>query len=1213
MLSKLGRCAALLVLTACGIDLKVPPTTEIACNTGDDCPADFICLVTIQRCVRQGGDISLPRVTDVSIAPRLASRGTTVEISITSDIALASAPEVSFTWGGDVPGRAVATPVSSNGTFHVLHYEVGDEEIEGFLTLSSRLFSTSGVPNTFDLPRAVELDFTAPQLVPNTARIELTAPAASLRSDVTAVTVASTLTTYFAVNEPLADGVIVQIAPDGQTFVCTAPLGTFYTCTATTNTATDGVFSITASMTDLAGNQSTHELGTFVADATPPAAPTNGAELVLHRSAHGSAETGGGARLWLTAGAGTVEPGALVLAWDRESATNAIEIARTTATADGALPGFILPGVDRVDVYVQAVDSAGNASNRVHVLDGVWTATLGGKQPYETFANPHRLVEEPFFLPARDVPNSEANAYASVSDVDGTSLVTRGGPVFNRGPASTGKPGPRGGCGMSFDTNNGIGVLFGGWWSPYSGATMATSDETWTWGGYGWTQQFPETKPTSRGSHAMVFDQTRGNTVVFGGCRSYDCAGAAGDTWTYDGDNWTRVCWPGCTPGECSCDAMPAPRGELASFYDPFLGEVIVFGGHNGATVYDDTWAWNGTTWRLVPTPTRPAGRLLAQVATNTGTGQTMLLGGRTTPRTDPSNTNLSDTWFWSNGSWSLASASGGPGSGAWALVFDHDSGQYSSLFMPSTQRQLWNGSSWTFLNDLTVTPIVAGDHPGEQDGCSTYDSVRRSVVRFGGCQGGQNCNISTGFASDTTWVYRNVANRELDPGYHPTRRASSGIVALPATAEVKLVMGQSERQDRARDGVYTWNGVTWIGAPDQEGTGGISDMAMSFIDGTRIVRYGGKIHAGNQAVATYWSTDATTWSSWSGNVALYPQPAGASTYPVSQAMVYRPGKGGVFFRGSSGGVTTWVANWVTNYGPWSGQGSTSGVLWTAKPSATSPASPGKHALATCPGQSGVILFGGQNGGTYLDETWRWDETWTKLSPAHSPSARAESIMFCDTTRNVLFLIGGVNGSGELDDVWEWDGADWRDVTPRRRPAARREGMATYMPWRAEGIIFGGYNAGGYLDDTWIIDGGAASSPAHVFSASFSEAAVWDDSTIAHVDVTWLAGGVGYSGTTPTNGARLLVWDGGRWRDTGVTSDGDPASPTSLAWSTTTDPEWTSYGAAERTTRIRRLFVGGEQGLGFAVAPRGTNAQQAGGAQIASDYVEVKVGYRLTP
>jgi hypothetical protein len=76
----------------------------------------------------------------------------------------------------------------------------------------------------------------------------------------------------------------------------------------------------------------------------------------------------------------------------------------------------------------------------------------------------------------------------------------------------------------------------------------------------------------------MVYDPTRKTFFTFGGIAGSD---PTGDTWTFDGKDWTEYKKGG---------VHPSARSDMTIWYDPFRKHVMLFGGRDNSNVYDDTW-----------------------------------------------------------------------------------------------------------------------------------------------------------------------------------------------------------------------------------------------------------------------------------------------------------------------------------------------------------------------------------------------------------------------------------------------------------------------------------------------------------------------------------------------------------------------------------------------------------------------------------------------
>jgi hypothetical protein len=71
----------------------------------------------------------------------------------------------------------------------------------------------------------------------------------------------------------------------------------------------------------------------------------------------------------------------------------------------------------------------------------------------------------------------------------------------------------------------------------------------------------------------MAYDATHGQVVLFGGFGT----GYLGDTWTWDGTDWTQ---------RTSAHA-PSPREAMSMAYDAAHGQVVLFGGFNTRALGD--------------------------------------------------------------------------------------------------------------------------------------------------------------------------------------------------------------------------------------------------------------------------------------------------------------------------------------------------------------------------------------------------------------------------------------------------------------------------------------------------------------------------------------------------------------------------------------------------------------------------------------------------
>ncbi|MEZ0335725.1 MAG: hypothetical protein ACAI18_17155 [Gemmatimonadales bacterium] len=221
------------------------------------------------------------------------------------------------------------------------------------------------------------------------------------------------------------------------------------------------------------------------------------------------------------------------------------------------------------------------------------------------------------------------NAHGTVYDLRDSALVLYGGATADavrgdtwRWKAGTWRlvsldgPGPRTFPALAYDSARGEVVLFGGNRVLFGDSMRPTAmlGDTWVLRGDTWLRM-AEAGPPQRAEAAIAHDPGRRRTVLFGG--RYEVDGKTvrlGDTWEWDGSQWTRMSSSG-----------PSPRSGAAMAYHPGLQAVVLFGGSGGPL--GDTWSWNGREWTLLPVPTAP-GRFNTVMAWDPSTKRLARFGG---------------------------------------------------------------------------------------------------------------------------------------------------------------------------------------------------------------------------------------------------------------------------------------------------------------------------------------------------------------------------------------------------------------------------------------------------------------------------------------------------------------------------------------------------------------------------------------------------------
>jgi hypothetical protein len=272
-------------------------------------------------------------------------------------------------------------------------------------------------------------------------------------------------------------------------------------------------------------------------------------------------------------------------------------------------------------------------------------------------------------------------------------------------------PGVRNGHGLA-DDGKGV-VMFGG------ADARSVRGDTWRWDGSLWLQvsskgPSPRTFPVmvSTGKQVLLFG---GRRVLFGPEGAHDTVLA--DTWLWDGASWREVTGPG-----------PPARAEAAAAYDTRRHRVVLFGGYTDVggerRKLDDTWEWDGTTWKrlLAPGPTARNG---ATMAFEPPKGPVVLFGG------GPALGGASpETWEWDGH--------------RWQRVGPEVPGRYNSISASLSDGILrfggWDGKgrvaeTWRYrAGTWTLLPIT-GPSPRNHSALAA-DPRRGRLVLFGGHDG---------------------------------------------------------------------------------------------------------------------------------------------------------------------------------------------------------------------------------------------------------------------------------------------------------------------------------------------------------------------------------------------------------------------------------------------------------------------------------------------
>lgn len=316
---------------------------------------------------------------------------------------------------------------------------------------------------------------------------------------------------------------------------------------------------------------------------------------------------------------------------------------------------------------------------------------------------------------------------------------------------------------MAYDVANSRVVLFGG---AGVGVGQGLRGDTWTYDGVDWTQQAPATSPSARLGAKMVFDPVRGRTVLFGGIASLiSIALPNNQTWEWDGTTWAQA----------APTASPTGRAYYGLAYDLNRQRVVLFGGSTNPGLLitsNQTWEYDGLTWVQTATTStaNPGARQSPGMCYHAGMQRVVLFGG-----IDPQTGGNSTTWLYDGTNWTAAPVTGAVPVVRFAPQLVYDQNRSVCLLQggsdPNTGAAIvdtweFGGASWqqiTAPEPTTRTRFV-----------TAYDLGRGRTVLFGGTAG------NTGLVD--TWEYGAFVG-DLGPGC----AGSNGVPVLAGSTRPQL------------------------------------------------------------------------------------------------------------------------------------------------------------------------------------------------------------------------------------------------------------------------------------------------------------------------------------------------------------------------------------------------------------------------------------------
>ena len=292
------------------------------------------------------------------------------------------------------------------------------------------------------------------------------------------------------------------------------------------------------------------------------------------------------------------------------------------------------------------------------------------------------------------------------------------------------------------------------------------------------------------------------------------------------------------------------------------------------------------------------------------------------------------------------------------------------------------------------------------------------------------------------------VTWKRLSPTLSPSPRAAFAMAYDPASARVVLFGGYDASNYLSE--TWTFDGTTWtqqapaLSPPPRAA----ASMAYDTVSG-RLVLFGG--FDGNGYLGDTWLWNGAS-GSWEAMTSAISAPAVTAprlfTDPSSGRVTMIGGFDGRFYQG-----TTWQ---------WTGSD------WLDLAPANSPGGRSSASVAVDLSHDNVVLAGGLASinpfGTFLWDGLDWSRAFTDTQPPLVYDGGAAY----DPQRQRVIVFGGGEGGTDINETWEWTGTDWAPLATGRAPAPREAFGMVYDVAVGHIIVFGGQKSETTLfDDTW--------------------------------------------------------------------------------------------------------------------------------------------------
>jgi hypothetical protein len=231
---------------------------------------------------------------------------------------------------------------------------------------------------------------------------------------------------------------------------------------------------------------------------------------------------------------------------------------------------------------------------------------------------------------------------------------------------------------------------------------------TWLWDGHRWSLAHPAISPPGRFGAAMAYDPLARVVVLYGG--RLGPGDVVDDTWTWDGTTWREL--------DNGTGSPPSGEGS-AMAWDDRVSEMLLVSSNGG--LGGQTWRWKGNRWVRQLGGDLPSGTIVVAMAAGPAavTLVTLTLAGTARSATS--------TYTWDGTAWHSVSTGVAPADVV-GMALDPVSNELLLCNDPqdpalSSTMSLWTADRWA---------VISGAHLPVEPGAVVTDLVDGHVLLIG-------------------------------------------------------------------------------------------------------------------------------------------------------------------------------------------------------------------------------------------------------------------------------------------------------------------------------------------------------------------------------------------------------------------------------------------------------------------------------------------------